>query len=70
MRAGKVAGVKPRGASGAAYLYGYGRAAVRRVPRVDIEGYRKFVRAEQHRRILGRLRRPAAPQRTLASPGG
>lgn len=70
MRAGKVARVKPRGASAAAYLYGYGRAAVRRVPRVDIQGYRKFVRAEQHRRIRGRLRRPAAPQRTLTSTGG
>jgi GT2 family glycosyltransferase len=70
LRAGKVARIEPRGASAAAYLYGYARAAVRRVPRVDIEGYRKFVRAEQHRRIRGRLRRPAAPQRTLASPGG
>jgi hypothetical protein len=70
LRAGKVARVKPRGASAAAYLYGYGRAAVRRVPRVEIEGYRKFVRAEQHRRIRDRLHRQAPPQRTLSSAGG
>ncbi len=69
-RAGKVAWVKPRGASGAAYLYGYGRAAVRRVPRVDIEGYRRFVRAEQHRRILERLRRTTPPRRPIAPSGG
>jgi biofilm PGA synthesis N-glycosyltransferase PgaC len=70
MRAGKVARIKPRGASGAAYLYGYARAAVRRVPRVEIEGYRQFVRAEQHRRIAGRLRRPAAPRSAVPSPEG
>ncbi|HJZ37527.1 MAG TPA: glycosyltransferase family A protein, partial [Solirubrobacterales bacterium] len=42
VRAAKVARIRPRGASGAAYLYGYARAAARRVPRVEIDGYRKF----------------------------
>ena len=51
-RAAKVARIRPRGASGLAYLYGYARAGVRRVPRVDVEGYRGFVRAEQRRRML------------------
>ncbi|MGH2976259.1 MAG: hypothetical protein ACRDLL_15560, partial [Solirubrobacterales bacterium] len=51
-RAAKVARIRPRGASGLAYLYGYGRAAVRRVPRFEVDGYRDFVRAEQHRRMF------------------
>jgi poly-beta-1,6-N-acetyl-D-glucosamine synthase len=55
MRAGKTAGTQPRGLSGIAYLYGYARAAVRRVPRVEIEGYGRFVRAEQRRRMVGSL---------------
>jgi hypothetical protein len=50
-RAFKTARLRPRGASGAAYLYGYARAAVRRVPRVEVDGYRRFVRAEQRRRM-------------------
>jgi glycosyltransferase involved in cell wall biosynthesis len=70
MRAGKVAQVKPRGISGVAYVYGYGRAAARRVPRVDVEGYRRFVRAEQHRRIRARLRRPAPSRSPVPAPGG
>ena len=70
LRAGKVAGIEPRGVSAAAYLYGYGRAAARRVPRVEVPGYREFVRAEQHQRIRARLRRPAAPARPVPAPGG
>jgi glycosyltransferase involved in cell wall biosynthesis len=62
-RAGKVATVRPRGVSALAYLYGYGRAAVRRVPRVDVDGYREFVRAEQRRRIGAALRRPVGSGR-------
>lgn len=57
LRAGKTAGQRPWGISGLAYLYGYARAAARRVPRVDIDGYGPFVRAEQRRRMIGRLRR-------------
>jgi poly-beta-1,6-N-acetyl-D-glucosamine synthase len=66
-RAAKVARVRPRGASGLAYLYGYGRAALRRVPRVEVEGYREFVRAEQRRRMTRKIfERPAArPLRAL-----
>jgi biofilm PGA synthesis N-glycosyltransferase PgaC len=59
VRAGKEARKRPRGASGVAYLYGYARAAARRVPRVEIEGYGRFVRAEQRRRMFGRLQRDA-----------
>jgi biofilm PGA synthesis N-glycosyltransferase PgaC len=57
VRAGKEARKEPRGLSGLAYLYGYALAAARRVPRVDIEGYGRFVRAEQRRRMFGRLQR-------------
>jgi hypothetical protein len=72
LRAGKVGRIKPRGASAVAYLYGYGRAAVRRVPRVEIEGYREFTRAEQGRRMRLRLapRRPARPPSAAPTPGG
>lgn len=55
VRAAKVARIRPRGASGAAYLYGYARAAARRVPRVEIDGYREFVRSEQRRRMSSAL---------------
>lgn len=51
-RAAKVARMRPRGLSGLAFVYGYARAAVRGVPRVEVEGYRSFVRAEQRRRML------------------
>lgn len=55
-RSAKVATQAPRGVSGLAYLYGYSSAAVRRVPRVDVAGYREFIRAEHRRRVLGRIR--------------
>jgi hypothetical protein len=66
VRAGKVARVRPRGVSALAYLYGYGQAAARRVPRVDVDGYREFVRAEQRRRIGSALRRPLPAGRRAA----
>jgi glycosyltransferase involved in cell wall biosynthesis len=50
-RAVKTARLRPRGISGAAYMYGYARAAARRVPRVEVDGYRRFVRTEQRRRM-------------------
>jgi biofilm PGA synthesis N-glycosyltransferase PgaC len=53
LRAAKVAKSRPRPLSGVAYLYGYARAAAHRVPRIEIDGYREFVRAEQRRRIRG-----------------
>jgi len=70
LRAGKTARTRPRGLSGVAYLYGYARAAARRVPRVEIEGYGTFVRAEQRRRMLGRLRQRDLTGRTFAARGG
>lgn len=70
MRAGKTAGTRPRGLSGVAYLYGYTRAAVRRVPRVEIEGYGRFVRAEQRRRMLARLGQRDLAARTFVARGG
>jgi hypothetical protein len=61
-RAFKTARLRPRGVSGAAYMYGYTRAAARRVPRIEVDGYRRFVRAEQRRRmstaVLGGARFP------------
>lgn len=60
---------RPYGISGLAYFYGYARAAVRRVPRVEVEGYRHFVRSEHRRRIAAQLRRPASGGRATPSTG-
>ncbi len=64
-RATKVSRQRPRGLAGLAYAYGYGKAMVRRTPRLEVEGYRGFVRAEQRDRIL-RLLRPRRPAKRLA----
>lgn len=70
-RAAKVARIRPRGASGVAYLYGYARAAVRRVPRVEIDGYRDFVRREQRQKMVtAALPGASRPLRASASRGG
>ena len=63
LRALKVAGRRPFGISGGAFLYGYVRAAARRVERVPDPAYRRFAREELRRRMLGR----SAP---LPSAGG
>jgi glycosyltransferase involved in cell wall biosynthesis len=68
-RATKVARIRPRGASGLAYLYGYARAGARRVPRVEVKGYRGFVRAEQRQRMLTGLRGRSASGQTNALRG-
>lgn len=52
LRALKVAGAKPRGISGAAFLYGYLRAGARRVPRVEDPEFRRFVRRELRGRMF------------------
>jgi Glycosyl transferase family 2 len=52
LRALKVAGRAPRGLSGAAFLYGYLRAAARRVQRVPDPAYRRFTRRELRGRML------------------
>jgi|GEM_PF-593547 len=56
LRSLKVARVPPVGLSGAAFLYGYLRAAARRVPRVEDRDFRSFVRAELRTRMLRPLR--------------
>jgi hypothetical protein len=69
-RSAKVARIGPRGVSGAAYLYGYARAAARRVPRVEIDGYLEFVRTEQRRRMSSAIRGSARPRRAGSARAG
>jgi UDP-glucose 4-epimerase len=57
LRSFKVSRVAPRGLSGAAFLYGYLRAAVRGVPRVDDPEFRRFTRGELRARLLAPPRR-------------
>jgi biofilm PGA synthesis N-glycosyltransferase PgaC len=52
LRALKVARRRPFGASGAAFLWGYVRAAARRVERVPDPAYRRFTQRELRRRLL------------------
>lgn len=69
LRTFKMALAPPRGLSGAAFLYGYARSAVRRAPRVEDPSFRRFVRRELRGRMLGaldprrlrRLRRASLP---------
>lgn len=71
LRSLKVARSRPRVLSGVAFLYGYARAALRRVERVDDPEFRRFVRRELRGRMLraGRAKLPAAdrPRPLLAS---
>jgi biofilm PGA synthesis N-glycosyltransferase PgaC len=53
LRAFKVARRRPPVLSGAAFLYGYARAATRRVERVPDPDYRRFARRELRTRMLG-----------------
>lgn len=55
LRAFKVARARPRGLSGLAFLYGYLRSAVRRVPRVEDPAFARFVRGELRTRMLGAI---------------
>jgi biofilm PGA synthesis N-glycosyltransferase PgaC len=52
LRAVKVAGRRPYGLSGLAFLFGFVRAAARRVERVPDREYRRFTQRELRRRIL------------------
>ena len=54
LRSLKLARVPPFGLSGAAFTYGYVRAAVRRTPQVDDPQFRRFVRRELRERMRGR----------------
>jgi glycosyltransferase involved in cell wall biosynthesis len=56
MRSLKVARVPAIGLSGAAFPFGYLRAAFRRVPQVDDRAFRVFVRRELRARMLRPLR--------------
>ena len=55
-RAVKVSAAPPRGLSGLAYIGGYGRAALKRVPRFEEEGYRAHLRGELRGRVKAKLR--------------
>jgi len=55
LRSVKMARSRPRVLSGVAFLYGYLRAAARRVPRVDDRAFRRFVRRELRMRMMRRL---------------
>jgi biofilm PGA synthesis N-glycosyltransferase PgaC len=57
LRSFKVARRRPPILSGAAFLYGYARAATRRVERVPDPDYRRFTRRELRTRMLGRTPR-------------
>jgi biofilm PGA synthesis N-glycosyltransferase PgaC len=59
LRSFKVALSPPRVATGAAYLYGYLRAAARGVDRVPDDEYRRFTRRE----LRTRMARPVTPRR-------
>jgi biofilm PGA synthesis N-glycosyltransferase PgaC len=52
LRSLKVARRRPAGLSGAAFLYGYARAAARGVQRVPDPDYRRFTRRELRKRML------------------
>ncbi len=53
LRAFKVALNKPWGIAGLAFIFGYARAAARRVDRLGDEELRRFIRAE----LRGRMRK-------------
>jgi poly-beta-1,6-N-acetyl-D-glucosamine synthase len=55
LRAVKVGTRRPRVLSGCAFLYGYVRAAARRVERVPDPEYRRFTHKELRRRMLGAI---------------
>lgn len=52
LRAIKLAWASPRSVDGAAYLYGYWRARVRRTEQVGDKAYRRFTRRELRSRLL------------------
>ncbi len=54
-RSFKVALQRPIGVSGAAFLYGYLRAVLRSEPKVEDEGFKRFVRRELRGRLLPTL---------------
>jgi poly-beta-1,6-N-acetyl-D-glucosamine synthase len=67
LRSFKVARERPRGLSGIAFLYGYLRSALLRVPRVDDPEFRRFVRRELRARIRAELAERASRVRGRVS---
>lgn len=53
LRALRVGTRRPQVLSGFAFIYGYVRAAFKRVPRVPDKEYRRFTRREMRRRMVG-----------------
>jgi hypothetical protein len=53
LRSRKVALQRPYGLSGIAFLYGYFSAALKARPKVEDDGFKRFVRAELRTRVLG-----------------
>jgi len=53
LRAVKISTRAPRGISGAAFFYGFVRAAARRVERIPDPAYRRFTHRELRRRMVG-----------------
>lgn len=62
LRSIKVARSRPRVLSGAAFAYGYARAAARRTERVDDPAYRSFTRRELRRRMVRELLAAVSPR--------
>jgi biofilm PGA synthesis N-glycosyltransferase PgaC len=56
LRSFKMATWPPEGLSGAAFLYGYLRAAAGRTSRVEDDTFRRFVRRELRARLMARAR--------------
>lgn len=52
LRAAKLSLVRPRGVLGAAFVWGYLSAALWRVPRVQDEGFRSYMRRDIRRRVM------------------
>ncbi|HWO46467.1 MAG TPA: hypothetical protein VNM41_00270, partial [Solirubrobacterales bacterium] len=52
LRSFKVALQRPYGLSGIAFLYGYFQALLKSQPKVEDEGFRRFVRGELRGRVL------------------
>jgi hypothetical protein len=59
LRSLKYAAVPPIGVSGLAFFYGYARAAVRRMPRVEDREFRRAIRRETRDRVIDRLPIPS-----------
>lgn len=59
LRSLKFATARPLGISGLAFLYGYLRAAARRMPQAEDRAFRRAVRREARDRLLARLPGPS-----------